>query len=144
MNPKFTIRIYGICVKDGNVLLSKENYSQVEMVKFPGGALEYGESTLECIKREMKEEFNLDVEVGSHFYTTDFFVSSAFHKDTGVMSIYYWMNIISDEIPIGKVFKEENGDQCLFWAPLKELIPDTLTFPIDQKVIRLLTSTTHK
>lgn len=138
MKANFTIRVYGVCIKDGNVLLSKENYGDVAMLKFPGGALEYGEATLECLSREMREEFDLDVEVGTHFYTTDFFVSSAFHKDTGVMSIYYLMNILHTEIPIGKVFKDLQGDQCLQWQNLKDWDPNNLTFPIDQKVARLI------
>jgi 8-oxo-dGTP diphosphatase len=138
MKAKFTIRVYGICIKDGNVLLSKENYSGVEMLKFPGGGLEHGEGTLECLLREMREEFDMDIEVGSHFYTTDFFVSSAFHKDTGVMSIYYLMKVILKDPPIGKIFKEPLGDQCLQWQSLKDWNPKDLTFPIDQKVAQLI------
>lgn len=138
MRPNFTIRIYGIYIKDGNVLLSRENYNGVDMLKFPGGGLEFGEGSIDCLKREMKEEFDLQVEVLSHFYTTDFFVSSVFHKDTQVMSIYYLMNILDAEIPIGKVFKEERGEQFLLWRSIDGLDAESLTFPIDQKVCRLL------
>jgi len=138
MKSNFTIRIYGICIKDGNVLLSKENYSGVEMLKFPGGALEYGEGTKECLFREMREEFDVIIEAGSHFYTTDFFVSSAFHADTQVMSIYYMMNIIDPNIPIGKVFKDQFGDQCLQWQSLSDWDPLNLSFPIDQHVGSLI------
>ncbi len=138
MKPNFTIRIYGIYIKDGNALLSKENFNGVQMLKFPGGGLEFGEGTLDCLKREMKEEFDLDVEVKSHFYTTDFFVESVFHKDTGVMSIYYLMDILNTEIPIGQVFKEERGEQFLVWQSLKYWDHNILTFPIDKKVAELI------
>lgn len=138
MKPNFTIRIYGIHIKDGSVLLSKEHFSKTDMLKFPGGGLEFGEGTIDCLKREMMEEFGLAVDVTQHFYTTDFFVKSAFHKDTQVMSIYYLMEVHTTEIPIGKVFEEENGQQHLLWQSLDGLDPDSLTFPIDQKVARLL------
>ncbi len=138
MKPNFTIRVYGIYIKEGNVLLSSEKTPNREMLKFPGGGLEFGEGTIDCLKREMMEEFNLAVEVNSHFYTTDFFVSSAFHTDTQVMSIYYLMEVLLPEIPIGKIFKEENSEQFLLWQPLQGWKPDSLSFPIDQKVSRLL------
>lgn len=135
----FTIRVYGIYIKDGNILLSQEKYGDTEMLKFPGGGLEFGEGTKECLKREMQEEFNLEIEVMDHFYTTDFFVSSVFHQNTQVMSIYYHMEILTSEIPIGKIFKDEKGEQKLLWQPLSGLDIESLTFPIDQKVTRLLT-----
>lgn len=31
--------------------------------EFPGGKLEEGESEIECVKREIKEEINLDIEI---------------------------------------------------------------------------------
>ncbi len=134
----FTIRVYGICIHEGQVLLSNEFFSNTPMLKFPGGGLEFGEGTIDCLKREMVEEFGLEAEVFQHFYTTDFFVSSAFHPNTQVMSIYYLMKLNVDEIPIGKIFEEPNGHQTLMWASVKDLNPTSLTFPIDQKVAQLL------
>ena len=75
---RFNVRVYGILIKDGKVLVSDEYIKGNKITKFPGGGLEFGEGTIECIKREFIEEMQLPVEVISHFYTTDFFVSSAF------------------------------------------------------------------
>jgi 8-oxo-dGTP diphosphatase len=138
MSPNFTIRVYGICIKEENVLLSKEYFSKTDMLKFPGGGLEFGEGTIECLKREMQEEFGLEVDVTQHFYTTDFFVESVFHKDTQVMSIYYLMDVITNKIPIGKIFEEEKGHQLLLWQPLDGFDSESLTFPIDKKVAKLI------
>jgi 8-oxo-dGTP diphosphatase len=60
--------------------------------KFPGGGLEFGEGTRECLQREFKEETGLDVSIGDHLYTTDFFQPSAFHTNHQIISIYYWVN----------------------------------------------------
>jgi 8-oxo-dGTP diphosphatase len=40
--------------------------------EFPGGKLEGHETAAECIKRELKEELAIDVEVGDHLITVDF------------------------------------------------------------------------
>ncbi len=40
--------------------------------EFPGGKLEKGETLQECLKREIKEELDLDIEVKGFFTTTEF------------------------------------------------------------------------
>jgi 8-oxo-dGTP diphosphatase len=55
-----------ILVKDGKVLIAKRqpDDKQPDKWEFPGGKVEAGESTRECLKREMREEFGIDVRVG--------------------------------------------------------------------------------
>ena len=73
----FNIRVYGLLINDKNqILISDERRNDFSFTKFPGGGLEFGEGTIDCLKREFIEEMNLEIEVLSHFYTTDFFVSS--------------------------------------------------------------------
>src|SRR3954469_17671920 len=86
----FNIRVYGILLGDNNeVLVSDEFIRGNYYTKFPGGGLEYGEGTRECLKREFIEEMNLKVEVLDHIYTTDFFQQSAFNPDHQIISIFY-------------------------------------------------------
>ncbi len=59
------------------------------MCKFPGGGLEYGEGTIGCLKREFREELNIEIQVESHFYTTDYFQKAQFFENTQLISIYY-------------------------------------------------------
>ena len=76
----YTVRVYGILIDANNrVLLSDEFIRGDYFTKFPGGGLELGEGTRECLKREFKEETGLDVTIGEHIYTTDYFQISAFN-----------------------------------------------------------------
>ena len=43
----FNIRVYGIWVHDGRVLIAQESRMKMNMVKFPGGGLEKGEGPFE-------------------------------------------------------------------------------------------------
>ena len=90
---RFTIRVYGLLINEQNqVLLVHERMPEIEFTKFPGGGLEFGEGTADCLIREFKEETGLDVQVKRHLYTTDFFQQSAFRKTDQLIAIYYLLN----------------------------------------------------
>lgn len=94
---RFNIRVYGILVNDKKqVLVSDEFIRGNYYTKFPGGGLEFGEGTRDCLKREFKEEMDLEVEVGNHLYTTDFFQISAFRPEDQIISIYYWVKALEE------------------------------------------------
>src|SRR3954464_15284708 len=87
----FNVRVYGILLDSKKrVLVSDEFIRGNYFTKFPGGGLEFGEGTKDCLKREFKEETNLDVTIGEHIYTTDFFQISAFNNVDQIISIYYF------------------------------------------------------
>ena len=93
----FSIRVYGILINDKRqVLVSDEYIRGGYYTKFPGGGLEFGEGTRDCLKREFKEEMDLNVEVGEHLYTTDFFQMSAFNPKYQILSIYYSVNALEE------------------------------------------------
>ena len=86
----FNLRVYGILINDEKqVLVSDELIRGARFTKFPGGGLEFGEGTRDCLKREFMEEMNLKVEVLDHIYTTDYFQESAFRPGDQIISIYY-------------------------------------------------------
>src|SRR3954447_10752767 len=91
----FSIRVYGILRDSKNrVLVSDEYIRGNYYTKFPGGGLELGEGTRDCLKREFKEEMNLEVEVGEHIYTTDYYQVSAFNPAHQIISIYYFVKAL--------------------------------------------------
>ena len=86
----FTIRVYGILINEAKqVLVSDEYIRGGYYTKFPGGGLELGEGTRDCLQREFIEEMNLKVAVGDHIYTTDIYQRSAFNNAHQIVAIYY-------------------------------------------------------
>lgn len=143
----FTIRVYGLLVNNRQeVLIAEEMYKNRYMVKFPGGGLEFGEGTAACLVREFKEELGLDVLVESHFYTTDFFIASAFDPDVQLLSIYYRVSTMVDfQPPIKTLNRTVEEDEIFRFVAIADLNPRAFfSFPIDQHVGELLQLTTSR
>lgn len=139
---RFNIRVYGILIQDGKVLITDEIRSGVKMTKFPGGGLEFGEGVSDCLVREFKEELNVIVSVEKLLYINDFFQVSSFNDKDQLMCLYYQVllkdgEIITTEIPF---LFETDEPQCFRWLDLKTLTQNDFTFPIDKVVVEKLIS----
>ena len=138
-NP-FIIRVYGIYHDaEMGILVSDEFVQGRYITKFPGGGLEFGEGTIDCLKREMMEETGHEFEVGEHFYTTDFFVPSAFDNSSQVASIYYRMKPVGEFLQIISTKKFDfkvlkNGAQVFRFVPLEKMDAAVFNLIIDKKV----------
>jgi 8-oxo-dGTP diphosphatase len=66
-----------ILVKDSNIIIAKRGPDDrlANKWEFPGGKVEIDETPEQCLKREMKEEFDIDVSVG------EYLGSSVYHYD---------------------------------------------------------------
>ncbi len=143
-NKNFNVRVYGIIINSENeVLMSDEETKGVRFTKFPGGGLEFGEGLIDGLKREFLEECNLQVEVISHFYTTDFFVASAFGGGQ-LISVYYLVKPLQGyNFKITDCefdFEGQNGQskQCFRLVNIVDLTRESVTFPVDKNVVDLL------
>lgn len=147
----FNIRVYGILINEHNeILVSDEYIRDGYYTKFPGGGLEFGEGTRDCLKRELKEELGIETEIGEHLYTTDFFQLSAFHPGHQIISIYYFARPLEEiKIPLKKIPFDFDEDQLAIYKktgetesfrliPLHEISADSVTLPIDKKVTALI------
>ena len=145
----FNVRVYGVLLDEDNRLLVSDEFIRGQYItKLPGGGLEIGEGTRECLQREFREETGLEVKVGNHLYTTDFFQISAFNHTDQIISIYYYVH---PEGPIHLPVKEKpfdfapqqiadpNGESEVFrWIEWDEIHPDTMTLPIDKVVMDII------
>jgi 8-oxo-dGTP diphosphatase len=148
-----TIRVYGILINQQNeILVSDELIRGMKITKFCGGGLEEGEGTRNCLAREFMEEMNLKVEVGEHFYTTDFFQPSAFRQGDQIMSIYYRVKPLQPitaplrSIPFDfderemKIYEEQNEIETFRFIPIHDFNEACMTLPIDKIVAKMITN----
>lgn len=143
----FNVRVYGLLINEQReILLTDEQEQGYRFTKFPGGGLEFGEGLTNGLKREFIEECNTEVEILCHFYTTDFYVKSAFN-DSQLISIYYLVKNVSPlkfSVKTKAFDFDGTGDslQSFRWKKLNELQSTDVTFPIDQYVVDLLKNKT--
>jgi len=139
----FNVRVYGLLINQNNeVLVSDEEEYGFRFSKFPGGGLELGEGLIDGLKREFMEECDAEIEVLSHFYTTDFFEKSSFN-DSQVISVYY---IVKEKAPLQLAFKDVIYDfdgegeilQAFRWVKIEDLNIEDITFKTDKTVGQLL------
>lgn len=129
--PPINIRVYGIWIKDKKIFIAEEEYLNKPLIKFPGGGLEYGEGTIDCLKREFKEELNTDIFIKKHFYTTDYFQKSMW-DERQVLSIYYLIDL-PNTFPHS--IKNQEGN---FYFADKEEAFLKIHLPIDKIVLNKL------
>ena len=147
----FTIRVYGILLGENKrVLVSDELIRGAYYTKFPGGGLELGEGTRDCLKREFKEEMDLNVKIGDHLYTTDFFQMSAFHPEDQIISIYYFAEALEpirarlNEKPFDfdaremQIYQEKNETETFRFVDWDKFGEQSVHLPIDKVVARML------
>ena len=150
----FNVRVYGILIDEQDRLLVSDEFIRGSYItKLPGGGLELGEGTRDCLKREFMEETGLDVTVEQHFYTTDFFQISAFNNKDQIICIYYRVSpnekfkFTTKEIPFDftpeQVADPTKEAEVLRWIPCKDLTEKDVTLPIDKVVINLLKQTNY-
>jgi len=147
----FNLRVYGLLLGENKQVLVSDEYIRGNYyTKFPGGGLEFGEGTRECLKREFKEEMDLDIEVTDHLYTTDFFQMSAFNPEHQIISIYYFVRALEpiraplrskpfdfDEQQL-KVYAEKKETETFRFIDWTTFNEESVTLPIDKVVARLV------
>lgn len=149
----FNIRVYGVLINEKQqVLVSDELIRGMYITKFPGGGLEFGEGTRDCLQREFMEEMNLKVEIGEHIYTTDFYQRSAFNPEHQIISIYYAVKTLEAiSVPLRSKPFDFDEEQLHVYETKKEIetfrfidwdnfSSETLTLPIDKIVAGIVKS----
>ena len=151
MITMFNIRVYGILINEKRqVLVSDEFIRGAYITKFPGGGLEFGEGTRECLAREFMEEMNLKVKVTDHIYTTDFYQQSAFNAAHQIISIYYFAEALEPiTAPLRskafdfdaqqmKMYEETGETETSRFVDWDDFSEDSVSLPIDKIVAAMI------
>jgi ADP-ribose pyrophosphatase YjhB (NUDIX family) len=147
----FNLRVYGILINEQKQALVADEFIRGNYyTKFPGGGLEFGEGTRDCLRREFLEELNLKVEVGDHIYTTDYFQMSAFRPDHQIISIYYYAKALEpvtaplrqtpfdfDEQQL-KVYESTGETETFRFIDWNNFSAESVTLPIDKIVAAMV------
>jgi 8-oxo-dGTP diphosphatase len=147
----FNIRVYGILINEKKQVLVSDEFIRGEYyTKFPGGGLEFGEGTRDCLKREFKEEMDLKVQIEDHIYTTDYFQISAFNPEHQIISIYYFAKPLeSIKVPLRneefdfdedqmKIYNEKNEIETFRFVDWNNFSAESVTLPIDKIVASII------
>ena len=147
----FNLRVYGVLMNEQKqVLVADELVRGMYLTKFPGGGLEFGEGTRDCLKREFMEEMNLKVEVGEHLYTTDYYQQSAFNPAHQIISIYYFVHPLEEiKVPLRtklydfdeqqlRVYQETGETETFRFIDWDDFNENQVSLPIDKIVAGLL------
>ena len=132
MIDKINVRVYVALLKDKKILGLHEEYVGQQLLKLPGGGLEFGESVLECLQRELEEELNIKAINITHLYTQEDFIVSKFRDNEQLLSIYYEGEIADEK----ELLIMDPCIEKLEWISLSEENPFLL--PVDKVVFELL------
>jgi len=118
---KFVLRasVYAVILQEGKILLVRHQSSGKHFL--PGGGIEIGEPIREALKRELREEAGMQVEVARLFYFKEHFfyhepADQAYHN----FMVFFWAK------ETGKVSRTSanaphTGQDETFWADLSAL-----------------------
>jgi len=116
----------GVIIRDRKLLVSRSTGKDFFVA--PGGKLEHGETSQEALKRELKEEQNIDIDVDALSVLGTFNAIAAGHEaqqqtlqmDVWVVSSYHgeptpsaeiaenrWVNSQTQDIELGSIFAHD-------------------------------------
>lgn len=132
MINKINIRVYAIYIDENRLLALREGYAGEQLLKLPGGGLEFGEGVIDCLHREFAEELNLKIEIVEHFYTQEEFLASRFRENEQLLTIYYKVDVLN----LSELKILDDSIEKIEWISLEEESP--LPLPIDKIVFEKL------
>lgn len=115
---RFKYRVAGLAMHQGHVLIHQ--FEGSEYWSLPGGNVEFGETSVEALMRELKEEANLDVVVDRLLWVHENYFERPSGKQIHEICLYYLIQL-DEEKTIR--FEGAEGDTKLYfrWLLLDEL-----------------------
>lgn len=114
----FQVRVTGILIEDGRILLVRQRLSEKRGWSLPGGRLERGESLAQGLIREFREETGLAVRVDRLLYLCD-----AAASGNTLMHITFAVTRTGGQLTLPTNEFDENPIRDVRFVPVDEL-PD--------------------
>ncbi|MDQ7175323.1 (deoxy)nucleoside triphosphate pyrophosphohydrolase [Staphylococcus chromogenes] len=116
---KKQITVVGAIIFDNHKVLCAQRSEKMSlplMWEFPGGKIEQGESDIEAIKREIREEMKCDLEVGEKVTTT------TYEYDFAIIQLTTYRCQLKSQLPTLTEHKaiqwlDKKDLKSLTWAP---------------------------
>lgn len=104
------VRVCGICIENDKVLLIKHKNigNQGYLWSPPGGGLQFGESVVECLKREFLEESNLSIEINRFLFAQEF-LAPPLHA----IELFFEVSVLKGALSLGTDPEMKEGEQIL-------------------------------
>ena len=128
------VRVAGILIEDGRILLIEHTKNDKKYWLVPGGGVDWGESASAALIREFKEETSLDIEVEKFLFISE---TIAPDKQKHVINLYFKIKKAENSSNIMKLGEEEMLTDLRF-IPEDEIKNIKLYPNIKEKLIKLL------
>ena len=121
------IEVVAAIIREGNTIFATQRgYGEFEgMWEFPGGKVEQGEESEDALRREIREELAIDIEVDSLLCTTEY-TYPTFH----LVMHCYWCHI-TEGTP--QLLEHKSAR----WLSAQELL-DVMWLPADIEVVKTI------
>lgn len=86
------IGVYGICVQNNKILMTKTWAGDRHIYNFPGGGLEQDETLADCLTRECQEELECEIKILDLLATSDKLYENSFFQSQ-YFNIYYLIEL---------------------------------------------------
>lgn len=116
-NNLFQIRVTGLLIEKGNILLVKQKVSPSRSWSLPGGRLEQGETLEEAVIRELYEETGLNVTVIKLLY-----ICENVEATPPLLHITFLLKKVSGEIKLPTNEYDENPIHDVKFISVEDLI----------------------
>lgn len=133
-----------IIIKDGSVLLTKNQHEDVLFYLFPGGGQEHGETLEDALKRECIEEIGQEIMIGELLHIREYIGKNHEHasydKDIHQVEFFFACKLASTQENHGQPTRPDDYQVGVEWIPLTEL----KTIPVYPKKLGAILTNTEK
>ncbi len=128
--------IKALIVSEGRLLVTVNSDETDEFYLLPGGGQDFGESMVETVHRECREEICCEVVVRDLAYVRDYIGArhefADWDSDFHQIEMAFWCDLAPGQVPAMGVIEPDQFQTGVAWVPLDEL-SDAPIYPAELK-----------